>query len=143
MAATAVRVFGRPITDGTRAQRARAALNNQNTGGKLDQVLLFTNQSQKVAAGPAIVSNTFGRLYNSTGEPLCYVTEHDWEGKVVGGYPVNIQNGQWAVFLHLGTKVGKGSVAAVVYQIKDVGDAMVAWNNPWKTASGGSNTVSL
>ena len=145
MAATAVRVFGTPITHGTRAQRALAAKNNQNAGGKLDQVLLLSNQSQNAAVGGgnvSILSTTYGKVYNATGETMTYVTEHDWEGKVVGSYQVIIQNGQWAVFKHAGTDHRhKGSVAAVVYNFEDTCDSMISWNNPWKTAHGGRNTA--
>ncbi|KAJ0769560.1 hypothetical protein HanLR1_Chr03g0114121 [Helianthus annuus] len=146
MATTAVRVFGKPIAQGTRTQRAQAAKSYQNADGKLDQVLQVSTQSQKAAAGGAnvaTVSTTFGRVYNATGDPITYVTAHDWQGHVVGEYPVNIQNGQWAIFEHVGTRGPQcqGSVAAVVYNIQDCCDSMVAWNNPWKTASGGNNTA--
>ena len=146
MAATAVRVFGTPITHGTRAQRALAAKNNQNAGGKLDQVLLLSNQSEKVAVGGggiSTVSTTFGRVYNATGETVTYVTTYDWEGNVSGKYPLSIQNGQWAAFQHVGTRrPGRnGSVAAVVYNFGDSCDSMISWNNPWKTAHGGRNTA--
>ena len=145
MAATAVRVFGTPITHGTRAQRALAAKNNQNAGGKLDQVLLLSNQSQKAAVGGgnvSIFSTTYGKVYNATGETMTYVTDHDWEGNVSGKYPLSIQNGQWAAFQHVGTRrPGRnGSVAAVVYNFGDTCDSMISWNNPVKTAHG-SNTV--
>ena len=145
MATTAVRVFGRPITQGTRAQRAQAAKNAQNADGKLDQVLQVSLQSQKAAAGrvAATVSTTFGRVYNATGDPVTYVGAHDWQGNVVGQYPVTIENGQWAVFEHVGTRGSnrQGSVAAVVYNIEDCSDAMISWNNPWKTATSGNNTA--
>ncbi|XP_076945111.1 23 kDa jasmonate-induced protein-like [Bidens hawaiensis] len=148
-AATAVRVFGNPITQGTRAQRAQAAQNYQNADGKLDQVLQISSQSQKTATGrgPATVSTTFGRLYNATGETITKVTAHDWQGNVVWHYPVHIQNGQWAIFEHVGTSIGpflslcKGSIAAVVYDIQNCTDAMIAWNNPWKTGFGGMNSA--
>lgn len=146
MAATAVRVFGKPITHGTRTQRALAAKNYQNADGKLDKVLQVSNQSQKLAAAGAgnvaTVSTTFGRVYNATGETVTYVTAYDWEGNVSGQYPVNIQNGQWAVFEHVGTRRPdrKGSVAALVYNVEDCCDSMIAWNNPWKK-SGNNNTA--
>ncbi|KAF5774857.1 hypothetical protein HanRHA438_Chr13g0615911 [Helianthus annuus] len=146
MAATAVRVFGRPITQGTRTQRAQAAKNYQNADGKLDQVLQASIHSQKAAVGgatAATVSTTFGRVYNATGDPVTYVTAYDWQGNVVGQYPVNIQNGQWAIFEHVGTRGTnrKGSVAAVVFNIQDCSDSMIAWNNPWKTSTSGNNTA--
>ncbi|KAI3690487.1 hypothetical protein L2E82_48528 [Cichorium intybus] len=146
MAAAAVRVFGNPINHGTRAQRALAAKNNQNADGKLDQALLVLNQQQKAAAAGtnvATVSTTFGRVYNATGGDITYVTSHDWSGNAAGQYPVTIQNGQWAVFQHVGTRGAnrQGSVAALVYNIEDFGDSMFAWNNPWKKARGGNNTA--
>ncbi|XP_024964417.1 23 kDa jasmonate-induced protein-like [Cynara cardunculus var. scolymus] len=146
MAATAVRVFGKPITHGTRTQRALAAKNYQNADGKLDQVLRVSNQSLKAAAGvgnAATVSTTFGRVYNATGETVTYVTAYDWEGNVSGTYPVNIQNGQWAVFEHAGTRGPnrQGSVGALVYGIKDTSEFMISWNNPWKNSRGNSNTA--
>ena len=144
MAAIAVRVFGTPITNGTRTQRALAAKNNQNTDGKLDQVLQVSNQSQKVGIA-ATGSTTFGRIYNATGQTVTYVTTHDWEGNISGPYPVEIQNGQWAVFEHVDNRRTnrKGSVAAVVYNIEDCCDFMISWNNPWKTSGENKNTVSL
>ncbi|KAI3505694.1 hypothetical protein L1887_27873 [Cichorium endivia] len=143
MAAAAVRVFGNPINHGTRAQRALAAKNNQNADGKLDQALQVLNLQQKAAAGGpnvATVSTTFGRVYNATGGDITYVTAHDGSGNVSG--QVTIQNGQWAVFQHVGTRGAnrQGSVAALVYNIEDFGDSMIAWNNPWKKARGGNNT---
>ncbi|KAI3691755.1 hypothetical protein L6452_31557 [Arctium lappa] len=136
MAAIAVRVFGNPITHGTRTQRALAAKNNENADGKLDQVLQVLNQSQKLAGAgggntAATDSTTFGHLYNATGETLTYVTAYDWEGNASEKYPVNIQNGQWAIFMHVGTH-HQGSVAAVVYNFVDCWDSMISWNNPWK-----------
>ncbi|CAI9259639.1 unnamed protein product [Lactuca saligna] len=136
---TVVRVFGKPITDGSRAQRAQAALKNMNADGKSDQATQFTNELKKTT--PATVSTTIGWVYNATGDEVKYVGEKNWSGSVVEKFPVSIMNGQWAVFQHVGTK-GKdrqGSVAAVVYGIEDFADMMVAWNNPWKTATGGSN----
>uniref|UniRef100_A0A251SVA3 Uncharacterized protein n=2 Tax=Helianthus annuus TaxID=4232 RepID=A0A251SVA3_HELAN len=136
MAATAVRVFGRPITQGTRTQRAQAAKNYQNADGKLDQVLQASIHSQKAAAGganAATVSTTLGRIYNATGDPVTYVTAYDWEGKMIGQYPVNIQNGQWAIFEHVGTRGSnrQGSIGALVYNIQECCDSIIAWNNPW------------
>ncbi|KAI7738292.1 hypothetical protein M8C21_024389 [Ambrosia artemisiifolia] len=146
MAATAVRVFGKPITQGTRTQRAQAAKNYQNADGKYDQVTQATIYSQKAAAGganTATVSTTLGRVYNATGDPLTYVIAHDWQGSVVGQYPMKIQNGQWAIFEHVGTSGAnrQGSVAAVVFNIQDCSDSLIAWNNPWKTATSGNNTA--
>ncbi|XP_076920210.1 23 kDa jasmonate-induced protein-like [Bidens hawaiensis] len=150
-AATAVRVFGNPITQGTRAQRAQAAQNYQNADGKLDQVLQLSSQSQNAAAGnnQAPDCSTFGMIYNATGDTVTKVTTHDWEGNVVWQHPVHIQNGQWAVFMHAGTSDprNQGSIAAVVYNIQHgtdamkCTDAMIAWNNPWKTGLGGKNTA--
>ncbi|XP_076920212.1 23 kDa jasmonate-induced protein-like [Bidens hawaiensis] len=144
-AATSVRVFGNPITQGTLAQRAQAAQNYQNADGKLDQVLQLSNKSQNAAAGNAQDPDcsTFGMMYNATGVTITKVIAYDWEGSVVWHYPVNIQNGQWAVFRHVGTSGShpKGSIAAVVYRIQNCTDAMIAWNNPWKTGLGGMNSV--
>ncbi|KAI3663717.1 hypothetical protein L6452_45517 [Arctium lappa] len=143
MAATAVHVFGKPITHGTRTQRALAAKNNENADGKLDQVLQILNQSQKLAGAgggnSANDSTTYGRVYNATGDTVTYVTAYDWEGNVSGKYPVTIQNGQWAVFTHVGTR-RQGSVAAVVYNFGHCCDSMISWNNPWKS-SGKKNTT--
>ncbi|KAI3505700.1 hypothetical protein L1887_27879 [Cichorium endivia] len=144
MAAAAVEVFGKPITDGTHIQRALAAKNCPNADGKLDQVLLAINQQQKAAAGNAATkSTTFGRIYNATGYTINFVTAHHWSGNIARQYPVTLENGQWAVFQHVGTRGPnrQGSVAALVYNIEDCGDSMIAWNNPWKTAKGGNNTA--
>ncbi|KAI3505160.1 hypothetical protein L1887_27090 [Cichorium endivia] len=142
--ATAVRVVGKPITHGTRTLRAQVAKNHENLTGK--QALQVLNQSQKAATGKAkasTVSTTFGRVYNATGGPVTYVTAYDWEGHVAGKYPVNIQNGQWAVFEHVGTRGPhrQGSVATLVYNIKDCCEAMISWSNPWKTSHGGGNNT--
>ncbi|KAI3505690.1 hypothetical protein L1887_27869 [Cichorium endivia] len=144
MAAVEVRVFGNPINHGTRAQRALAAKNNQNADGKLDQVLLVLNQQQKAAAGRPNENVTFGRIYNATGGDLTYVTSFDWSGKVVGQYPMTILNGQWAVFKHVGfrgSNHNSGSVAAVVYNIEDICESVIAWNNPPKRPGGGNNSA--
>ncbi|KAI3690481.1 hypothetical protein L2E82_48517 [Cichorium intybus] len=139
MAAAAVSVFGKPINHGTRAQRALAAKNNQNADGKLDQALLFLNQQQKAAAGKGNESTTFGNIYNATGGKITYVTAHDWSGKVVEGYPVTIQNGQRAVFKHVGTG---GSVGAVVYNIQNIAESLVAWHATPPTRPGdGTNSA--
>lgn len=147
MAATAIRVFGNPITHGTRAQRALAAKNYLNADGKLDQVLLQSNQSIKVAAGKTnavAAGTTICKVCNATGSTIRYVTAYDWSGKVAGHYPVTIQNGQWAVFEHVGTTgANQGSIGALVYNIDDFCDSMISWNNPWKTTRGGNNTVSF
>ncbi|XP_023752807.1 uncharacterized protein LOC111901161 [Lactuca sativa] len=141
---TTVRVFGKPITHahhGSRHQRALAALKNMHADGKSDHATQFTNELKKTT--PATVSTTIGKVYNATGDEVKYVTVKNWSGSVVGTYPVSIMNGQWAVFQHVGTKGNdrQGSVAAVVYGIEDFADIMVAWNNPWKTATGGNNTA--
>ncbi|KAL7582523.1 23 kDa jasmonate-induced protein [Lactuca sativa] len=145
MAATAIRVFGNPITHGTRAQRALAAKNYLNADGKLDQVLLQSNQSIKVAAGKTnavAAGTTICKVCNATGSTIRYVTAYDWSGKVAGHYPVTIQNGQWAVFEHVGTTgANQGSIGALVYNIDDFCDSMISWNNPWKTTRGGNNTA--
>ncbi|KAD6453488.1 hypothetical protein E3N88_08193 [Mikania micrantha] len=129
MAAVAVQVFGTPITQGTRTQRAQAAAKNQNADGKLDQVLQAALHSQKAAVGGVNSGTpTFGLLYNATGDPMTYQTSHDWEGHVDGHYPIIIQNGHWVFFKHVG-KGSKGSVGAVVYNIQNCTDSMIAWNN--------------
>lgn len=135
MAAAAVLVFGKPITHGTHIQRALAAKNNPNTDGKFDQVLLAIIQQQKAIAGNVTTkSTTFGRIYNATGYTINFVTAYHWNGNIARKYPVTIHNGQWAVFQHVGTRRPhrQDSVAALVYNIQDCGDSMIAWNNPWK-----------
>ncbi|KAL8238805.1 hypothetical protein R6Q59_015372 [Mikania micrantha] len=132
MAAVAVHVFGTPITQGTRTQRAQAAAKNQNADGKLDQVLQASLHSQKAEVGGVNLgptNTTVVLLYNATGDPMTYQTKHDWHGHVVGHYPIIIQNGQGVFFKHVGTD-SKGSVGAVVYNIQNCTDSMIAWNNP-------------
>lgn len=138
MAATTVGVFGKPITEGSRTQRAQAAKNTQNSDGKHDQMFYELNRAAEEVAN---LSVTFVMIYNATGETVTYVTPYDWQGMVTRKYPVNIENGQWVMFKHASTR-GQGSVGAVVYNIKDCGDSMIAWNNPWKTDNSENNSVS-
>ncbi|KAL8210092.1 hypothetical protein R6Q57_006826 [Mikania cordata] len=143
MAAVAVHVFGTPITQGTRTQRAQAAAKNQNADGKLDQVLQASLHSQKAAVGKGnsgSANTTSGSVYNATGDPIAYQISHDWEGHVAGHYPIIIQNGQWAFFKHVGTGSG-GSIGAVVFNIQNCTDTMIAWNNPNKSPTCGNNTA--
>ncbi|KAD6453493.1 hypothetical protein E3N88_08198 [Mikania micrantha] len=126
---------------GTRTQRAQAAAKNQNADGKLDQVLQASLHFQKAAVrggNSGTANTTFGLVYNATGDPITYQTSHDWEGHVAGHYPIIIQNGQWVFFKHVG-KGSKGSVGAVVYNIQNCTDSMIAWNNPTNSP----NTVSI
>ncbi|MFS7927386.1 hypothetical protein Hanom_Chr04g00308471 [Helianthus anomalus] len=79
-----------------------------------------------------------GRIYNATGDPVTYVIAHDYEGKMIAHPPVNIQNGKWAIFVHAGTGgFRQGSIGALVYNIQECCDSMIAWNNPWN----GKNTA--
>ncbi|KAL8238804.1 hypothetical protein R6Q59_015371 [Mikania micrantha] len=143
MAAVAVHVFGTPITQGTRTQRAQAAAKNQNANGKLDQVLQASLHSQKAAVGGGnycTTNTTSAKVYNATGDPITYQISQDWEGHVAGHYPIIIQNGQWAVFKHVGTD-STGSVGAVVYHIQNCVDTMIAWNNPKKSPTCRNNNT--
>ncbi|KAD6453497.1 hypothetical protein E3N88_08202 [Mikania micrantha] len=134
MAAVAVHVFGTPITQGTPTQRAEAAAKSQNADDKLNEVLQASLHSQKAEVGGVNLgptSTTVVLLYNATGDTMTYQTKHDWHGHVVGNYPITIHNGQraWVIFKHVGTD-SKGSVGAVVYNIHNCTDSMIAWNNP-------------
>ncbi|KAD6453498.1 hypothetical protein E3N88_08203 [Mikania micrantha] len=131
MAAVAVHVFGTPITQGTPTQRAEAAAKSQNADDKLNEVLQASLHSQKAEVGGVNLGfTTVVLLCNATGETMTYQTKHEWHGHV-GNFPITIQNGQgvWVIFKHVGTD-SKGSVGAVVYNIDNCTDSMIAWNNP-------------
>ncbi|KAD6453494.1 hypothetical protein E3N88_08199 [Mikania micrantha] len=132
MAAVAVHVFGTPITQGTPTQRAEAAAKSQNADDKLNEVLQASLHSQKAEVGRVNLgrtNTTVVLLYNVTGETMTYQTKHEWHGHV-GNYPITIHPGQgvWVIFKHNGTD-SKGSVGAVVFNIDNCIDSMIAWNN--------------
>lgn len=146
----AVSVFGNPITNSTlegtpefagkkdiqKIDRARAALNLKNSDGKQDSCL---KHLEKLKEKLGIIDGvaTLCCVYNATGETVKFVTHHDWVGQnEVPPYPAEIENGQWAVFVHVRNiqVIPGGSVGAIVYRSKNPFgvdcDWMMAWNNP-------------
>ena len=91
--------------------------------------------------------STLCLIYNATGDPIDFVTDHSWHGHIgPGPYPTRIENGQWGGFLHVKTSgTATGSSAAVVYRGVNNNDQhcdwMAAWSNPWNRSTS-DNTVS-
>ncbi|KAH7521379.1 hypothetical protein FEM48_Zijuj07G0026900 [Ziziphus jujuba var. spinosa] len=149
----AVSVFGNPITNSTlegrpefagkkdiqKIDRARAALNSINSDDTQENSLQHVEKlKEKLGNTTSVGVVTFGIVSNATGDPVKYVTHHDWLGKIAPpGYPQVIENGQSGGFLHvaeINVIIPPGSVGAVVYrsQSREVinCDFMLAWNNP-------------
>ncbi|XP_035843222.1 23 kDa jasmonate-induced protein-like [Helianthus annuus] len=133
----ATNVFGNPVREGTRTERALEALNNPNVDGKRDEALAYVRQL-KANWGNGV--STLGIFYNATGETLTFTQEHSSYGQIEGPYPTRVQNGQWGAFFH--TKkpvVASGSVAFVVYRVRVddtiVCNPLIAWSVPWSQVS--------
>ncbi|XP_072973032.1 23 kDa jasmonate-induced protein-like [Typha angustifolia] len=143
----AYNVFGTPITTKTlermseyigktitRKDRAKVALDMKNAESKDVNARQFVEQlKERYGNGVA----TLCVIYNATGDPLTYITSHDYFGHIWHSpYPYKIENGQWGAFLH-GKVAGatSGSNATVVYRgMNQAGnhcDWMLAWDNPW------------
>nr|GEY47237.1 hypothetical protein [Tanacetum cinerariifolium] len=126
-------VFGKPVTEGTRLERAATAEKNQNADSKRDEAIAYVRkQKEKSAAGVS----TLCILYNATGETLHYDKEHSWFGRVWDSNPMELQNGQWGAFLHV-KRVGEdtGSMAYVIYRVEANNNegycsGLIAWANP-------------
>ncbi|XWS35289.1 hypothetical protein CRYUN_Cryun21dG0113200 [Craigia yunnanensis] len=138
-------VFGQPITEevlmgipefANKARKARADVAKEwkNKDGKYDEAMRYVRQlKEKWGTGVS----TLSLVYNGTGEPLRFVTSHDWYGHIYQTYPAEIGNGQWGGFLHVKTAgAASGSQGAVVYRGKNRDgedtDWMVGWDNPWE-----------
>ncbi|XVE81046.1 hypothetical protein DITRI_Ditri15bG0031700 [Diplodiscus trichospermus] len=137
-------VFGKPITEEVllkipeyankaRKERAEVAKKWKQKDGKYEEALKYV-RGLKEKWGTGV--STLCLVYNATGEPLNFVTSHDWYGHIYETYPQVIENGQWGGFLHVKTAgPPSGSEAAVVYRGKNKdgkgADWMLAWDNPW------------
>nr|GEX66908.1 hypothetical protein [Tanacetum cinerariifolium] len=131
-------VFGKPVTEGTRLERAATARKNQNTDNKRDEAIAYVRK-QKEDFGFGV--STLCILYNATGETLYYDQEHSWYGRVWDSYPMELQNGQLGAFLHV-KRVAEatGSMAYVIYRVEGNNNAgffsgLIAWDNPWNHTS--------
>ncbi|XP_072971132.1 23 kDa jasmonate-induced protein-like [Typha angustifolia] len=117
----------------TRKDKAKVALDMKNAESKDVNADQFMEQlKERYGNGVA----TLCLIYNATGDPLPYITSHDYFGHIMYSlYPHKIENGHWGAFLHE-TVAGatSGSSAAVVYrgmnQARDYCDWMLAWDNP-------------
>ncbi|KAJ0447696.1 hypothetical protein HanRHA438_Chr17g0815091 [Helianthus annuus] len=123
-------VFGKPITEGTRMERAIEALNNPDAGGKRGEALEYVRKQKELSRKEV---STLCMFYNATGETLAYDDGDSRDGsKVYGTYPDRVRNGQWGAFLHVGT-TGRSS-GFVVYRVKnndtDYCSQLLGWENP-------------
>ncbi|XP_022722708.1 23 kDa jasmonate-induced protein-like [Durio zibethinus] len=143
--ASATNVFGEPITENVvmgipeyanRARQIRADVAKQWKGKdcKYEEALGYVKALKRQWGTGA---STLCLVYNATGEPLTFVTSHDWFGHIYQTCPRVIANGQWGGFLHVKAAVAaSGSEAAVVYRGKNkdgrATDWLLAWDNPWR-----------
>ncbi|XP_022723014.1 23 kDa jasmonate-induced protein-like [Durio zibethinus] len=143
--ALATDVFGEPVTENVvmgipeyanRARQIRAdvARRWKERDDKYEKALGYV-KALKSQWGTGV--STLCLVYNATGEPLTFVTSHDWFGHIYQTYPRVIANGQWGGFLHVKTAgAASGSEAAVVYRGKNkdgrATDWLLAWDNPWR-----------
>ncbi|KAH7536600.1 hypothetical protein FEM48_Zijuj03G0002000 [Ziziphus jujuba var. spinosa] len=136
-ASVPVNVFGEPITDATvrkyfpdkkeitRKDRAYFAYNLQEADKKHDEAQEYVLQQFKEWYGQEAA--TLITIYNATGDTLTYYTHHDFHGHIETPhkYTQEIQNGQWAAFLHV------GSYAAVVYSGRNSKGQEIGWLHSW------------
>ncbi|GJU96319.1 hypothetical protein Tco_1321075 [Tanacetum coccineum] len=131
-------VFGKPVTEGTRLERAATAQKNPNADNKRDEAIAYVrNQKEKFGNGVS----TLCIIYNATGETLYYDQEHSWYGRVWDLYPMEVQNGQWGAFLHVkNASAASGSMAYVTYRVEANNNAgfcssLISWETPWNQVS--------
>lgn len=121
-----------PVSDITAGHRAQVAMLYRNADGKADNASRFVHElKDRYGTG----TSTLCTLYNATGGPITFVLKNTWEGEVWNSpYPHIIQNGQWAAFLHVRSRLMGPSKEAVVYNGRNNNgvscDWMVAWNTP-------------
>ncbi|GKC87727.1 hypothetical protein Tco_1148376 [Tanacetum coccineum] len=109
-------VFGKPVTEGTRLERAATARKDPNADNKRDEAIAYV-RNQKAKSGDGV--STLCIFYNATGETLYYDQEHSWYGRVWDLYPMEVQNGQWGAFLHVkNASTTSGSMAFVTYRVE-------------------------
>ncbi|GJX52907.1 hypothetical protein Tco_0281276 [Tanacetum coccineum] len=131
-------VFGKPVTEGTRLERAASARKDPNADYKRDEAIAYVRK-QKSDSGNGV--STLCIFYNATGETLYYDQEHSWYGRVWDLYPMEVQNGQWGAFLHV-KRVAEatGSMAYVIYRVEANNNAgfcscLIGWETPWNRLS--------
>nr|XP_048326523.1 23 kDa jasmonate-induced protein-like [Ziziphus jujuba var. spinosa] len=138
MAAVPVNFFGDAVTDETvrkyfpdkkvitRKDRTYLAYNLKEAGNKHEKAKVFLVKQLNEWYGDDGSAVTLGTIYNATGDTLTYFKHHDLVGHVQGPqYPIQIQNGQWAAFLHV------GSHATVLYSGRNNEGAEAAWLHAW------------
>ncbi|GKA77615.1 hypothetical protein Tco_0784076 [Tanacetum coccineum] len=112
----ATNVFGKPVTEGTRLERAATARKDPNADNKRDEAIAYV-RDQKAKSGNGV--STLCIFFNATGETLYYDQEHSWYGRVWDLYPMEVQNGQWGAFLHVkNASTTSGSMAFVTYRVE-------------------------
>ncbi|XP_060672992.1 23 kDa jasmonate-induced protein-like [Ziziphus jujuba] len=138
----AANVFGNPVTDDTvrlvypgiqkitAKHRAEVALMYKNAEDKHVNVNRYVH-NLKASYGTG--TSTLCMIYNATGGNLTFSSTYNWDGQVwQSPYPPMIQNGQWAGFLHVRSRLVGPSKAAVVYSGRNNDgsgcDWMLAWN---------------
>ncbi|MDG6100473.1 hypothetical protein EXU34_23880, partial [Alteromonas sp. ZYF713] len=92
-------VFGEPVLEGTKLERARKANQDLNAGEKRDQAVAYVRKLKENYGNGVSALSIF---YNATGDTLFYAEDDAAYGKMYanGSFPARVQNGQWGGFLH-------------------------------------------
>ncbi|KAH7511540.1 hypothetical protein FEM48_ZijujUnG0005100 [Ziziphus jujuba var. spinosa] len=135
-------VFGEPVTDETvrnyfpsklvitRKDRAYFAYNLKEAENKHKRAEEFLMKLLNELCRDEESAVTLGTIYNATGDTLTYFKDYDWLGRVQGpGYPKQIQNGQWAAFLHVGSR------GSVLYRGPHKEGEDAAWLHAWSNSN--------
>ncbi|KAH7536690.1 23 kDa jasmonate-induced protein [Ziziphus jujuba] len=143
-------LFGKPVTDATvkfyyphkkvitAKDRAQVAFQLKEADEKsVNADKYVENLKERYGNGIA----TLVTIYNATGGTLVRYKDYDFHGHIGEvPYPNEIQNGQWAAFLHVHTAwTLRGSSAAIVYSGSNNAGDKVAWLNAWSNPHHGTN----
>ncbi|GJZ24832.1 hypothetical protein Tco_0562291 [Tanacetum coccineum] len=132
-----INVFGSPVTEGNRLERAVKAKHDPYAGNKRELARDYVRQ-QKSDFGSGIVTHCI--FYNATGETLFYNDKrHSFSGDFYGSLPpMEVQNGQWGAFLHVKSipLLPGNSMGYVIYRVKGIHDegfcsSLIGWDTPW------------
>lgn len=129
----ATNVFGTPVIEGDRSERALKALNDRNAGGKRDEAVAYVRKL-KFDWGNGV--SLLAVFYNATGETMTYMQDNAAYGHIYDSFPVRVQNGQWGAFFHVkATAAASGTNGFVVYRVRvddtDVCNQLIGWSVPW------------
>ncbi|KAH7536706.1 hypothetical protein FEM48_Zijuj03G0014800 [Ziziphus jujuba var. spinosa] len=143
-------LFGTPVTDATvklyypdikeitAKDRAQVAFQLKEADQKSENADKYVeNLKERYGNGIA----TLVTIYNATGGTLVRYKDYDFHGHIgEAPYPNEIQNGQWAAFLHVHTSgTLRGSSAAIVYSGRNSAGDKIAWLNAWSNPFHGTN----